>query len=116
MKQTVVDDTKCLALIDSGAQLSTIIVTFVQQLGLKIHLLNKILKFEVTGGGDIHYKGYVEVNLKILDIKEFNEDVLMLVMEDSPYAQRVPIQLGTLHINKALDLVSENELINLSNK
>ena len=28
----------------------------------------------------------------------------------------VPIQLGTLHINKALDLVSETEMINLSNK
>ena len=59
--------------------------------------------------------GYVEVNLKIQEITEFNEDVLMLVIEDSPYTQRVPIQLGTLHINKALDLVSETELINLSN-
>ena len=40
----------------------------------------------------------------------------MLVIEDSPYAQRVQIQLGTLHINNALDLVSKIELINLSNK
>ena len=40
----------------------------------------------------------------------------MLVIEDSPYAQRVPIQLGTFHINKALDLASKTEMINLNNK
>ena len=31
--------------------------------------------------------GYVEVNLKIPEIKVFNETVLMLVIEDSAYAQ-----------------------------
>ena len=60
--------------------------------------------------------GYVEVNLKIPEIRAFNEDVLMLVIEESPYDQRVPIQLATLHINRALDLVSRTEMINLSNK
>ena len=68
------------------------------------------------GGANIPYMGYVEVNLKIPEIKAFNEDVLMLVIEDSPYAQGIPIQLGTLHINKALDLVSKTEMVNLSNK
>ena len=55
----------------------------------------------------------METNLKVLAIRAFNEDVLMLVIEDSPYTQRVPIQIGTLHINKALHLVI---MINLSNK
>ena len=105
----VVDDTKCLALIDSGPHLSTITIIFAQQLGLEIHHLKKILKLEATGAGDIPYIGCVEANLKILEIKEFNKDVLMLVIEDSPYAQRIPIQLGTLHINKALDLASKTE-------
>ena len=31
--------------------------------------------------------GYVEVNLKIPEIKTFNEDMLMLVIKDSAYAQ-----------------------------
>ena len=57
-----------------------------------------ILKFKATVGGDIPYMGYVEVNLKIPEIKAFNENVLMLVKEDITYAQHVPIQLGTLHI------------------
>ena len=109
------DDTKCLALIDSGVQLSPITVKFAQQLGLEIHHLHKILKLEAMGGSDLCYMGYVEVNLKILEIGAFSEDMLMLVIEDSPYAQRVPIQLGTLHIDRALDLVSKTEMITLSN-
>ena len=40
----------------------------------------------------------------------------MLVIENIPYAQRVPTQLGTLHVNRDLDLVSKAEMINLSNK
>ena len=60
--------------------------------------------------------GYVEVNLKIPEIKEVNEDMLMLVIEDSAYAQWVPIQLGTLHIDWALDLISEKEITQLSTK
>ena len=31
--------------------------------------------------------GYVETNLKIPEIKAFDEDILMLVIENSEYAQ-----------------------------
>ena len=83
----LIDDVECLALIDSGAQISIITVEFVKQLGLKMHQLDRILKFETTGGGDIPNIGCVEVNLKVPEIKAFNGDVLMLVIEDSEYAQ-----------------------------
>ena len=53
-----IDDVECL--VDSGAQISTITIEFVKQLGLKIHQLDRILKIETTGGGDISYMGYVE--------------------------------------------------------
>ena len=76
----LVDDVECLALIHSGAQLSIINIEFVKQLELEIHQLDRILKTEATGGGDIPYMGYIELNLKIPEIKAFNEDVLMLVI------------------------------------
>ena len=60
--------------------------------------------------------GYIEVTLKIPEIKAFNEDVLMLVIEDSTYAQHVPIQLGMLNIDRALDLISNKETTHLSTK
>ena len=67
------------------------------------------MKLEATGGG-IPYKVYVEANLQITDIKSFNENVLMLATEDSSCAQRVPTQLGMLHIDRALELVNKDEL------
>ena len=60
--------------------------------------------------------GYVEVNLKIPKIKAFNKDVLMLVIEDSTYAQCVPIQLGMLRVDRTLDLIRRKESMHLSNK
>ena len=34
----------------------------------------------------------------------------MLVIEDNVYAHQVPIQLGTLHMDRALDLISKQEI------
>ena len=36
------------------------------------------------------------------------------MIEDSTYAQQVPIQLVTLHIDRALDLISQKEITQLS--
>ena len=79
----LIDDVECLALVDLGAQISTITIEFIKQLGLKIHQLDKILKFETTCGGDIPFMGYVEVNLKIPEIKAYDKDVLMLISKNS---------------------------------
>ena len=42
---------KCTALIDSGAQMSTITISFAKQLGLPIHHLNRTLSIEAMGEG-----------------------------------------------------------------
>ena len=97
------------ALIDSGANLSAITKSFAEELQLEIKGLQTILDIEPTGGGQVPYHGYVECKLKIPQIKKFDLDVLMLVIDDSPYAMRVPIQIGTLHIDMALDLATEEE-------
>ena len=85
-------------------------------MGLKIHQLDRILKVEATGQVDILYMGYIEVNLKIPENKALNEDLLMLVIEDSTCMQHFPIQLGMLHVDRALDLISNKETTQLSTK
>ena len=40
-------------------------------------------------------------------IEKFDLDVLMLVLDDSPYGMRVPVQIGSLHIDMAIDLATE---------
>ena len=97
------------SLIDSGANMSAITKSFAEELQLEIKGLQMILDIEVTGGGQVPYHGYVECRLTLPDIEKFDLDVLMLVVDDSPYGMRVPIQIGTLHIDMALDLATEEE-------
>ena len=47
----------------------------------------------------IPYKGFVEANLIIPGLPQYNEDVLFLVVSDNKYGERVPVQLGTLVID-----------------
>ena len=61
-------------------------------------------------GGDVPYMGYVEVQLWIPEITAFDEDALMLVIEDNSYGQNVPIQIAALHVDRAWDLAPEDKL------
>ena len=48
--------------------------------------------------------------LEIPEIPDFKEHVLMLVIENSEYGERVPIQLGTLHIDMILGKATPEQL------
>ena len=98
------------ALIDSGAQISAMTEKFARKLKLKIHQLQQLLNIEGTGGGSVPYKGYVEVLLEVPEIPEFKEYILMLVVKDSEYGNRVPLQLGTLHIDMVLGKANKEQL------
>ena len=43
--------------------------------------------------------GYTECTLEIPEVKGFREDVLLLVVNDTEYGDKVPVLLGTLHID-----------------
>ena len=58
--------------------------------------------------------GYVEVHLRIPEVKAFDQDVLLLIIPDSAHTQCTPITLGTLHIDIAIKLATEKELKNLN--
>ena len=65
----IVEGQQFLALIDSGAQLSTMSESLVQALRLPIHKLNNLIEAEVSGGGTTPYTRYVEVTLTIPGIR-----------------------------------------------
>ena len=66
---------KVKGLIDSGAQISSISDEFTKELNLEVKKLETLLDLEPTGGGQVHYDGYVEVRLQILNVQAFNLDV-----------------------------------------
>ena len=103
-----------MSLIDSGAQLSALPESLVEKLKLKVHNLNTIIEAKATGGSLVPYTGYVEARLSIPGIKAMNQNSLLTVVKDTNYTNRVPLQLGTLHINQALAVVTREEHGNLS--
>ena len=107
------DGNKLPALIDIGAQISAMTQRLAKQMKLKVHKLNKLLSIEGTGGGRVPYKGYVETLLEIPEVSNLKEYVLILVIEDSEYGNRVPIQLGTLHIDMILEKANPEQLAQL---
>ena len=98
----IVEGQRFLVLINSGAQLSTMSELLVQTLKLPVHKLNTLIEAEASGGGIIPYVGYIEARLAILGIKKMDKDSLFMVSNNSPYTNRVPIQIGTLHIIEVL--------------
>ena len=69
---------------------------------------------EGSGGLEVPYLGFVEVHLKIPEVKAFDQDVLLLIIPDSTHTQCTPITLGILHIDMAIRLATEKELKNLN--
>ena len=112
----IVDGVPITCLVDSGSCMSAMVKSFAKELKLEIKSLNTILDIEVTGGGTCPYYGYVECRLQLPQIKKFDVDVLMLVIDDSAYGMRVPVQIGTLHIDMALDLAMEAEMKKLTRR
>ena len=103
-----------LALIDSGAQLSALPESLLTKLNLKIHKLDTLIEVEATGGSLVPYTGYVVASLSIPGIKAMNHNSLFMVVNDTNYTKRVPVQLGTLYIEEALSLVTGEEYGKLS--
>ena len=103
-----------LALVDSGAQLLALPESLVTKLNLKIYKLDTLIEVEATGGGLVPYSGYVEARLSVLGIKAMNHNSLFMVVNDTNYTKRVPVQLETLHIDEALSLVMGEEYGKLS--
>ena len=98
------------ALIDSGAKISAISSSMQKSLGVPLKRLEVLLEIKGSGGVDIPYFGYTEVNLRIPEVPSFSEDVSMLVYPDSKDSRKVPVVLGTLHIDAILAIVTAVEL------
>ena len=106
----IVENQKVKGLIDSGAQISSILDKFAKLLNLEVKKLETLLDLEPTGGGQVPYDGYVEVRLQIPNVQAFNLDVLMLVIPESKYSKSVPVTIGTIHIDEIINLITDEEL------
>ena len=92
------DGHPCLALLDTGSQVTSVSHRFYQQ-----HLSNRPLRpvdglVRVVGaaGQDVPFLGYIELNICLKDAGTNRTfPTLALVVPDNEYNQRVPLILGT---------------------
>ena len=104
------DGHEVTALVDLGAQVSNISAQLCKELGLEIQPLGQLLELEGTGGAAIPYLRFVEVNLQIPGIRGYNEDVLLLAIPTTAYAEGVPVMVGSKIIDRALSCMTAGEL------
>ena len=104
------DGHEVTALVDSGAQVSNISAQLCKDLGLEIQPLGQLLELEGTGGAAIPYLRFVEGNLQIPGIRGYNEDVLLLAIPTTAYAEGVSVMVGSKIIDKALSCMTVGEL------
>ena len=108
--EVILNQNRLKALVNSGSKILTMTETLAKLMALKIKSLKNILEIEGTGGIKLKYKGYIEAILGILQLKDFEEPCLFMVVGDSEYGKRVPIQIGTLHIDMVLEMATRGEL------
>ena len=93
---------------------SQITNSLAKALKLPIKQLQTLIPMEGSGGITVPYLGYVEATLDIPEVKAFHEDCLFLVVNDHNYGKRVPITIGTLHIDMIIDQATKEELDKIS--
>ena len=106
----IVDGQGMTALIDLGAQVSSISSQSFKELALQIQPLCQLLELEGTGGSAILYLEFVEVNLQIPGIKNYNEEVLLLVIPTTTYSQMVLVVVGSKVMDRAMGIITKGEL------
>ena len=111
-----IGDIQVNALIDTRAQVSTITQDFCEEHRYKIHPVKQILCLGGTGQFTIPYLEYIEATVRIPSTKHYDECVPVLTLKSSStYSLRVPIQLGTTVLDRAMVRITMEELAYASN-
>ena len=96
-------------LVDTGSQISSITLALAMELGLVVSPLERVLNIEGSGGCEVPYLGITEGKVELEEVKGFEQEVVFLVVPDSPYGKICPIQLGTKIIDAVLDFLTVNQ-------
>ena len=97
-----VDGAPVTALLDTGAQITTVSDKWCVENGKTIYPLDKALNLRGAGNNVIPHKGVVEAELTVPHAPEYKEKTLLLVVGHCPYHDRVPLILGTMQLRNII--------------
>ena len=95
-----VDSTPCLALVDTGSQVTTISEDFYKEClsSNPMQQLEDILKIEGAGGQNVPFLGFIEVDISFPEETSGMRDCLtaiVLVVQNTSFNKQVPMVIGT---------------------
>ena len=94
-----VNDETVTALLDTGAEISTVSMKFCLERRLQILPLDDFFKLKGAGHNDIPYYGLVDVKISAPHVPSYCENTLLLVVDHFPYHDEAPLTLGTLTLH-----------------
>ena len=111
----LIDDVLTKVLLDTGATFDLMPIGYAKAAGLEIKPLSLITDRHVTmslaAGQYSEAFGYMEFNLKIPEVSNYNMDRLALLSkDDSNYSKRVPVVLGAKTLDSIMYEMKEGEM------
>ena len=106
----IVDRQKVTALINLRAQVSNVSFGFLQSDGPEGPSSRQVARARGYWSSAIPYLRYIEVNLEIPGIRDYNEDVLLLVILTMTYSNKVPVMVGSKIIDRAMEMSTKGKL------
>ena len=113
--EALIDDVPTKVLLDTGAMINLMPVSYAKASGLEIKPLSLITDKRVTmnlaAGQYSEAVGYTVFILKVSRVSDYNMDRLALLAEDdSNYSKRVPVALGTKTLDSVMYTMKEGEI------
>ena len=115
----MIDGVKTTCLIDNGARVNLVTPEFVKNRGLEVGSIQDLndhdgyIPLSGLGGKITEPLGYVILRVQIPYVPSYDEDqVALVVSEDSNFLKRCQVILGTPTINRAVQVMKELEMEN----
>ena len=113
----IIDGVKTTCLIDNGARVNLVTLEFVKNRGLEVGSIQDLndhdgyTPLSGLGGKITEPLGYVILRVQIPYMPSYDEDqVALVVSEDSNFLKRCQVILGTPTINRAVWVMKESEM------
>ena len=115
MARVKINGESCMALLDNGVHVNTIMMKYVSDHSLLIGPITDLMGSKVTcvGLGNAYMRplGYVVIQVQVDRVHGYDEDQIALVILDlSNLAAQIPVILGTPTIGLVVNVMKELEM------
>ena len=119
MAKVKINGESCMALLDNGAQVNTIMLRYVKEHSLQVGPITDLMGSRVAcmGLGNAYTRllGYVVIWVQVDGVRGYDKDQIALIIPDhSNFATRMPIILGTPTIGRVVNMMREAEVDTLA--